>query len=163
MSCPGKLELAGRSILWGLGVLILIVAPAFRQTHWRAYCDLPTGRSAYLDIGSFPRFQWMFEHARPSDYVFGDPLLAFEMDLGDPAQVPYVTASAYTRPEQVRDVIAALQSYQVRFVFWYSDLDFREPDLSPEDNLPPLREYLRLHYHPVRAFGGSKQLLERNP
>jgi hypothetical protein len=156
--CPGRLERA-LWVLLCLGAGILFVAePVMRQKHWRAELELPTGRTAYLDASSYEEFQWVWEHARPPDYLFGDPLICFALGLGDPAQVPYVTNAAYTRPEQVRDVIDGLEKHRVRFVTWYPSLNVY--DSAEEDNLNPLRAYLRSHYHLVRLFGTSDEILE---
>lgn len=53
MRCPGWLERVMLMFLWTTGVVLSTVEPVMRQNHWRAYFDLPTGRTAYLDAGSY--------------------------------------------------------------------------------------------------------------
>jgi hypothetical protein len=158
--CPGKLERTLRVLLWAVGMVLLIAEPVMRQSHWRAQLDLPTGRTAYLDASSYDEFRWVWEHARPSDYLYGDTLMCFALGLGDPAQVPYVTASAYTRPDQVQTIIEGLERHRVRFVTWNPGLSLHSP--GKEDNLDPLRAYLRGHYHLAGVFRTSDEILERN-
>lgn len=158
--CRGRLEHMLYTTLWVGGLTLLLAEPIMRQEHWRAEVDLPTGRVAYLDASSYDEFRWVLEHAKPSDYLWGDTLICFSLGLGDPAQVPYVTTSAYTRPEQVENVIKSLEKHQVRFVSWYANLDL--PYASKKGNIEPLRAYLQQHYHLAKTFRGSSQILERN-
>jgi hypothetical protein len=42
------------------------------------------------------------------------------------------------------------------------ELDAGAHEFQPGDHLGPLRDYLRTHYHPVKAVEDSMQVLERN-
>jgi hypothetical protein len=158
--CPGRVERALLTLLWAGSLILLIAEPVIRQNHWRAYFDLPTGRTAYLDLASYEQFRWVSEQARPSDYLFGNTLMCFALCLGDPAQVPYVTTSEYTRPEQVQKVVNGLERHRVRFITWYPSLNL--PGSTGHDNLEPLRAYVRSHYHVAKTFASSEIILERN-
>jgi len=85
----------------------------------------------------------------------------FPMGLRNPAKVPYVTTTDYTRPEEVLDVVDSLEKHRVRFVLWPLDLEVRAGNPSAGDHLGPLRTYLRAHYHVVRTFSDFDQLWER--
>jgi hypothetical protein len=160
--CPGRLEWVLLRLLWAAGLLLLILEPVMRQDHWRAYFNLPTGHTAYLDLSSYPEFRWVSENARPLDYLFGDSLMCFALGLGDPAQVPYVTTTGYTRPEQVRKIVDSLERYHVRFVAWYPGLNLPDSTGRGGNNLEPLRVYISAHYHLARTFATSDVILERN-
>ena len=89
--------------------------------------------------------------------------MCFALGLGDPAQVPFVTTTEYTRPQQVHNVINGLEKHQVRFVVWYAGLNLPDSPRNSHDNLGPLRAYLRQHYHIAKSFATSDMILERNP
>jgi len=130
-----------------------------KQTHWRREIAVPTGRTAYLDAKTFDKFNWMAEHTEPGEYVFGDQLLCFALGVRDPAEIAFITNDEYTRPEQVRNLVEALQTHRAKFVLWYAGLDSSP---SSSDHLGPLRFYLRTYYHPVQRFANLDQVMERN-
>jgi hypothetical protein len=90
--------------------------------------------------------------------VGGDADLNFVFELKNPTPLPRVSANAYTRPEQVASVVAALERQHTRFVVWS---DLLEGDHGPGDNLPPLRLYLHEHYRLARQFDDGREILER--
>jgi hypothetical protein len=146
-------------------VLIMVVSrPLATQLSPRQFLDLPTGRTAFLDTVIFEKSKWMSERTHPSEYFFGDHLICFTLRLRNPARVPFLRPTDYTRPEEVADTIQGLEAHQVRFVSWYIGLD-REKDaaLHPQGNhLAPIREYLYAHYHLAQTFSNGDQIWERN-
>ena len=108
----------------------------------------------------------MFERTHPSEYFLeGDwPSLYFLLGLRDPASVPFLSNTDYTRPEQVADVVESLERHRVRFVLWSLRLDLHDPrDPAGGDHLGPLRAYLRAHYHVAKSFANGEWIWERNP
>ncbi|HLW79348.1 MAG TPA: hypothetical protein VKU44_07090, partial [Terriglobia bacterium] len=159
---PGRLERLILRMAWVSVLVLAIVEPIVRQTHWRVDVDLPTGRTAYLDAGSFDRFHWILQRARPGEFLFGDTLVCFAMGLREPAEIPFVTASDYTRPEQVANVVSSLERNQVRWVIWYRGLDLPHAYSPGGGHVAPLRAYVHSHYHVAGFFGSGDQVWERN-
>jgi hypothetical protein len=163
----GKFFLSPTNLLWVAAVAVLVVQAVIAQSDFQAYLATPAGRIAFLDVDRFEKFQWVQNHTSPGEYFFqaSDCDLYYPLGLQDPAMVPFLTASDYTRPEQVLDVVASLQKHQVRYVLWGLWLDV--PLNYPFNNsrLEPIRVYLRSHYHIVRGFGepNYEEVWERNP
>jgi hypothetical protein len=158
-----KVERAWLRLLW-VAVLVLVIArPLVTQIRWKAYLDLPTGRTAFLEPVLYEKCKWMSERTRPFDYFFGDHLISFTLRLRNVGRVPFLRPTDYTRPEEVQDAIQGLEKFQVRFVSWYSGLDHEtEAARHPEGNhLGPMREYLLKHYRIAQTFSNGDQIWER--
>ena len=132
----------------------------YRQRHWRGYLDLPTGRTAFLDPVPYEKYRWISERTHSSEPLFGDQLVSFALGLRDPAEIAFITPDDYTRPEQVTNLIQALERERVRYVLWYPDLD--SPPSAAGDHLEPLRAYLRGRYHVARVFADGDRIWDRN-
>jgi len=105
------------------------------------------------------------QRTRPSEYlleaVWAD--FYYPLRLRDPAPIPFLTTTDYTRPEQVRGTIEALETHRVRYVIWSPMLDVADPrNRGTDDHLGPLRAHLRTYYHVVKTFTGGDQVWERN-
>lgn len=151
-----------RYTVWSTALLLLVAGPVVRQARWRGCLDLPTGRTAFLRRDLYGEYGWVFRHARPSDLLFGDQLINFTMGLPDPAKIDFITPTNYTRPRQVRSLLATLQEHRVRFVVWYRGLDQTVPGDRSGDHLEPLRHYLRSHYHIAETFANYDEIWEEN-
>ena len=158
---------SSRSLLrfaWATVFLMLMVRPLVMQIRWKAYLDLPTGRTAFYDPLLYEKCKWMSQRTQPFDYFFGDHLIAFTLRLRNVGRVPFLRPTDYTRPEEVADAIREIEKFQVRFVSWYIGLD-REKEAArhPEgDHLAPIRLYLREHFHVAQTFANGDQIWERN-
>jgi hypothetical protein len=156
-----------RSLLrstWVMVLIMLMVRPLVMQIRWKAYLDLPTGRTAFFDPLLYEKCKWMSQRTQPFDYFFGDHQLAFTLRLRNVGRVPFLRPTDYTRPEEVADAIRGIEKFQVRFVSWYIGLD-REKEAArhPEGNhLAPIRLYLRERYHVAEVFANGDQIWERN-
>ena len=166
----GRFSSALTNLLWMVGAVVLVGQSVIAQTDWRAYLDTPAGRVALLDSGVCERLQWLRDRTRPGDFIFqaSDCNLYYLLGLQNPAPVSFITATGYTRPEQVQDVVEALERSQARFVLWAIWLDTPRFDSEKHFNtahLAPIRDYLRTHYHLVRNYGDPdyEQVWERNP
>jgi len=157
-----KYKRTGVRLLWVAALILAVGATVERQARWKKFLDMPTGRTASLYPASYERYQWLLQHTRPSEYFFeGDFAdMYFPLALRNPAKVPFLTNTDYTRPEQVQDVVASLERHRVRFVLWSLLLDV--PREKPAgDHLEPLREYLREHYRVAHTFSDFAQVWER--
>jgi len=162
---PAKLARTLTRLAWAGGLLGLALPAVAVQTGWKGYLEAPTGRAALLDPGQYEKYRWVLQHTHPGDFYFqaDDCDEYFLLGLQNPAEVPFVTDSAYTRPEQVQNAIEMLEEHRVRFVMWSAWLDVpRHP--GADGSAAPLRVYLRAHYHPVREFDDQyAEVWERNP
>lgn len=164
LSTVSKRQRALLRAAWVSLLLLVIARPLITQLRWKAYLDLPIGRTAFLDPVPYQKCSWMLERTKPGEYFFGDHLLSFTLRLRNSGRVPFLRPTDYTRPEEVADAIGGLEKFHVRFVSWYIGLD-REKDaaLHPEGNhLAPIREYLHEHYRLAETFANGDQMWERN-
>jgi len=166
----GKPSKALTYLLWAVGAAIFVGQSVIAQVDWRASLNTPAGRVAFQEPDVYEKFQWLRDRTRPGDYIWqaSDCSLYYLLHLQNPAPVSFVTATGYTRPEQVRDVVAALERSRPQFVLWTVWLDvprFGSRELFDFQVLAPIRAYLRAHYHLVRSFGAPdyEQVWERNP
>jgi hypothetical protein len=87
-------------------------------------------------------FTWFVRNAHPGDLLFGDVDVNFLVGLENPASVQWLERDAYTRPEQVSALVSTLERRKTRFF-----VDDEEYGRGTEDNLQPIRDYLKQHYH----------------
>ncbi len=120
--------------------------------------DSPRGSVAFLQGERYGMVEWLFRNAHPGDRLFGDPDLNFVLGLANPAEVQWVENDAFTRPEQVSNLVIALHRYPTRFLIWADIMDRS----GPGDNLQPLRDYLKEHYHVAQRFSGGVEILVDN-
>jgi hypothetical protein len=147
-------------ILWMAVLSLAIVKPIITQTRWKAYLNLPSGRTVFFDPTAYEQAKWIRDRTRPSDYFFGDQLLCFALGLRNPARVPFLRPTDYTRPEEVRDVVQALEQHRVTLVSWYRGLDAPVDDAG--NHLAPLQLYLHGHYHVEKTFLNGDKIWVRN-
>jgi hypothetical protein len=150
--------------LWVFAILLVLTEPWANQRSWHGYLDLPVGRTAFLSKEQYKKYDWMLHHTQPSEYIFDAsrlPGLYFPLDLRNPAKVPFLTTTDYTRPEQVQDVLDSLDARGVRLINWSASMDRPEDPSDAGDHLGPLRAYLRAHYHVVHTFADGDQVWER--
>jgi hypothetical protein len=178
--------------LWIVVAVAAVFQPLHVQSQQLLALDLPRGRMV-VDSTYYEEFQWLSQRTVPGDFLFTAAGLEvlYPLALRDPAEVPYVETTDYTRPERVREVVESLETDRVRFVLWdsafnantnlhskevpasairgYSRRVYRAVktllggDYRPEgDHLGPLRDYLHSHYHIAKRFPGSLEVWERN-
>jgi hypothetical protein len=134
-----------------------------QQTRARRELDLPAGRAAFQGVEVSERYRWLAQQTQPGEYFYAASIhFYFPLRLRNPAAVTFLYPTQYTRPEQVRALIAALERHRVRLVYWLPMLDL--PPGRPAragDHLPPLRDYLRLHYQVSHTFANGEYVWER--
>jgi len=148
--------------IWILALLVALGECAEREVRWHRDLNLPTGRIAMMNPVHFESVQYFLRRTRPGDYFFGDEMYNYLLDLRDPARVPYVTGSDYTRPAQVQNIIQGLKMHSVKFVLWDYELDMPPPSYGGRNHLGPLRDYLKSHYHAVKTFPDGGIVLEKD-
>ncbi len=154
---------------WSVALLGVLIQPVMTQTGLEGYLDAPTGRTAFAsttfsESGEYEKFQWVLRQTRPGEFLYNarDSDMYFLLNLRNPAPVPFVTNTDYTRPEQVARVIESLERERVRLVLWWPELDLLQEDDPPAgDHLGPLRAYLRRSYRVVKTFEDGVQVWER--
>jgi hypothetical protein len=144
--------------LTAIALVLVLVKPVVTQTRWKAMLDLPAGRTAFSDVSQYETTKWVAEREHPSDYFFGDAAICFMLSLRNPARVPFLRPSAYTRPEEVQDLLHGLEEHKVRLINWYPVLD----TTPPGDPLGPVRLYLLDHYHVAQTFSNGHKIWARN-
>lgn len=153
MDSPGWFSRAVRTIFWSAALSLALLTSLTRQVLYTPrYLDLPTGRTAFFDPDWIAHYEWFLARTRPGDYFFGSTSFNFYLRLRNPVEVPFLTSSDFTRPEQVRSTIGGLERHQVRFVLWWADLDLPDPSSPQGDHLGPIRAYLREHYRVTESF-----------
>lgn len=159
---------AGRVLsgwLWASALVLLAAEPWLRQHQWHSFLNAPAGPTVCVYPRTCEQGEWLVQRTRPSEYlleaVWAD--FYYPLRLRDPAPIPFLTTTDYTRPEQVRGTIEALETHRVRYVIWSPMLDVADPrNRGTDDHLGPLRAHLRTYYHVVKTFTGGDQVWERN-
>ncbi|HUX09359.1 MAG TPA: hypothetical protein VMW51_01875 [Terriglobia bacterium] len=159
---PGRTRGLRMKSVWILALLVALGECAEREVRWHQDLNLPTGRVAMMNREHFESVQYFLRRTRPGDYFFGDEMYNYLLDLRDPARVPYITGSDYTRPRQVRNIIEGLEDHPVQFVLWSYELEMPPPRYGGSNHLGPLHHYLESHYHAVKTFPDGTIVLERN-
>ena len=160
LSRPGR---AVRLLKMGLafGALAMALAmPVRTQTHWRAFLDLPAGRTAFHDKPQYEEYSWVLEHTHPGQFFLGMPMyLPFR--LLNPAQDGGLDTSEYTRPEQVTALVKALETHPVPLMIMPSSKKYPLRTGSPSDHLAPFRDYLCRNYDQTQTFATGDEVWER--
>lgn len=148
----GLLQKARIGAVWAIALVIAIGLTTQRRLQWKAFVTTPVGRVAVLDQTQYDEIHFLLGQTKPGEYLFGNDDLGYLLDLRNPAQVPFVTASNYTRPEQVSNVIDSLKRHPVEYVFWSPTLEMPQGESSSGNHLGPLYTYLRSNYHIAKIF-----------
>jgi hypothetical protein len=106
--------------------------------------------------------EWMATHTKPGEVVFvaDDPTLYTVLGLTNPTELPFVTATPYTRPEQIAQAVAAMAKREPKYILWNDSLDPRGD--TPEGALSPLRRLLRERFIPIKEFANGERVFARS-
>jgi hypothetical protein len=91
--------------------------------------------------------RWFGWRTRPGDSFFDNPGVAFDLNLESAGPLDYVTTGEFTRPEQVGELVSAMEKHRTQYVFLYPQL---YGPFHDGDNLGPFRNYVYKNYHLVR-------------
>lgn len=118
----------------------------------------------------WPALQYLEDHTQPGEYVFCFqycPSYYFLDEARDPTRYSLLTYN-YNTEAQFRETIRAIQTHKVKYVVWQTGPAIEEVYrlLPGADKRPPygfiVDDYLRSHYHEVKAFSDGMQVWERN-
>ncbi len=147
-----------RILLWSMALALVLFLPIRRQLHWRAYLDLPTDRTAFVDPSDYEKTKWFSGQTHAGETFFSDLQLSFALALDNPAPLDCVTPYEFTRPEQVDAVVRALADRRTPLIFLYPEL---YTPREAGDNLAPFRRYVYQNYHLAKVYP-SGQVWARN-
>ena len=152
---PRSAVLALAALLLSAAMLPLGAQPPAEVNLAQGVRDLASGamsRTAFLNREAYDRYCWAASQTQPSDFFFGGlfPDFYFILQLRNPGPVAFITPYEYTRPEEVQALLAGLEQHHVKTLLWTPALDV--PTSSQGDHLPPLRLYIRQHYHVSSTF-----------
>lgn len=148
----GRFQRIRVAAVWAFALVLAMGITIEGRLRWRGYVTTPVGKVAILNHVQYDEINFLLRKTKPGEYLFGNTGLGYLLGLRDPARVPFVTASDYTRPEQVSDVINGLKNHQVQYVFWSSTLDSAQEGPRSSNHLGPLGAYLNSHYHIAKIF-----------
>ena len=148
--------------MWSAACMGLIVLAVRTQTRTNLTVPTPSGNVAVVipnnSAKSMAASAWLAAHTQPGDSVFvaDDPTLYTLLGLTNPTELPFITATAYTRPEQIVKALADLASRKPRYILWGDNLD---PSRDAQgDALPPLRSFLRERFAVVKEFPNGERI-----
>ena len=159
LSRTGKIAGKLQTVLGVAAVLVAVATPVHYQTRWRAYLDLPAGRTAFSDAAQYEEYRWLLAHTHPGQYFFGMPPMYLPFHLLNPTAVVVFDTSDYTRPEQVAAGIQALEDHPVPMIVLRGPIDDSSP--LPSDHTGPFRKYVHENYRVTRTFSNGDVVWER--
>jgi hypothetical protein len=156
---PGRIASRLKVMLGGLAVAVAIAASIYNQTRWRAYLDLPAGRTAFWYPVDYDEYRWLVAHTHPGQYFFGAQPMYVPLHLLNPTAVEGFDPSEYTRPEWVLAGVQALRMHLVPLIILRGSDSYLRDTGSP--HLDPFRNYLRQNYRLTRTFPNGDDVWER--
>ncbi len=142
----------GRPLMSLAAVILIFLAgiQIYRTQYFWKYeiLDMPTGRVATLMGEVADKYSWLLDNTKPGEFIYEaqTSFVYFPLQLGNPTGIGQVWPSEYTRPEQVQEVIIALQNQPPPIILWEKDYSKAPQDRAPGDPLSPLYEYLNANY-----------------
>jgi len=145
---------------FGFASTCVVVALSFGLCIWgqfRSYppiAELPTGSVVFPSDVAGERYRWLNENTVPGDLVF-EPyrsVVNFPLSVQNPTSFSFLRNSNYTPPEHVAKVIEQLNSKPPKFILWDGSWSLEPSQREPGDNLAPLYDHLRRHYHLRQPF-----------
>jgi hypothetical protein len=158
---PGKIVAVLRVFLGSAAVATMIAIPARVQIRPPGYLDLPSGRAAIFEPALYDEYRWLLANTQPGQFFFGLPPLHFAFHLRNAAAIEGVTASEYTRPEQVVALVESLESHQTPMLVLTRSREYIWVKDSPSDHLGPFRAYVSRNYQITKTFSTGDEVWQR--
>lgn len=158
---PGKFAGRLKAVLGGLAVGLAIAASIYTQTRWRAYLDLPAGRTAFSDRVAWDEYRWMLAHTHPGQYFFGMPPMLVPLHLVNPTAVEGFDTSEYTRPEWVVAGVQALQMHPPPMMVLNNGRHYLLSPHPPSDHAGPFRDFWIQNYRLTKTFPNGDEVWEK--
>jgi hypothetical protein len=152
--------------IWTVAIVGILALAIRTQTRTSLIVSAPSGKVAVIipdnSSKSMAAAEWMATHTKPGEVVFvaDDPTLYTVLGLTNPTELPFVTATPYTRPEQIAQAVAAMAKREPKYILWNDSLDPRGD--TPEGALSPLRRLLRERFIPIKEFANGERVFARS-
>ena len=160
LSRPGRIPTLLRLAL-SLGAIgLALVLPVRTQTHWRAFLDLPAGRTAFFDQSQYDEYTWVLHHTQPGQFFFRVPMYV-PLHLVNPAPFDALDTSEYTRPEQVAALVQSLETHSVPLMILPSGTKYPRATGLPSDHLGSFWDYLCRNYRLTQTFATGDEVWEK--
>ncbi|HUN86880.1 MAG TPA: hypothetical protein VMU48_21050 [Terracidiphilus sp.] len=154
--CKRKRMISGIVVVVSIMGIIEMARGAVRSSE---RFQSPLGVVIFQDRQLYEEYAWVAGESHPGDRLFGDVNFNFLLNLENPAKVQWVESDAYTRPEQVDDLLRSLKRQRTRFIVWYEEVP-ESP--GPGDVLLPFRAYVKQNYHLAKSFDDGIEILIAN-
>ena len=160
LSGPGRVTRWLKMGLVFAAIGMVLVASVVNQTRWRAFLDLPAGRTAFHDKLQYEEYGWVLQHTHPRQFFLGVPMY-FPFHVQNPSPTDGYETSEYTRPEQVTELLQALKTHFVPLMILPSAKQYPRRTGLPSDHLGPFRNYLCRNYSLTRTLATGDEVWER--
>jgi hypothetical protein len=143
----------------GAGVgLVALMLPLAAQTHQGTRVRLPAGYVLFPSDAD--EAAWLAGHTRPGDAFLEVSNLRYYVafQLRNPGPADLLSGAQVTRPAWVAETIDGLDRTQTQYILWTPRLGNGPAD----DNLEPLRVYMRQKYRRAVVFRGGDEIWERS-
>jgi hypothetical protein len=154
----------GPKIMFALAAIALVFAiePTIHtQLRHNAYLNLPAGRVAFPDPAIYQEYSWVLEHTHPRQFFFGMPPFYTPFHLRNPSATVSIETTEYTRPEQVAELVQALESHPVPLLILNKSREFLRPAKSSADHADPFRAYVLKNYRLILSFPSGDDVWEK--
>jgi hypothetical protein len=156
----GMLKTPAVTVLWIVVAAIAIQQISSAHRHQNVILTLPAGNVA-LSEQSYEKMHWLQMHTTPGESFFQAdwPAVYVPLNLRNPVFADMIFSGKETRPEDIASAMRQLEATHTRYILWAPVLDAIVPS---QDNVTPLRNYLRNHYSPVHTFYNGETVWERD-
>ena len=110
---PGKAQACRQGDPWSGGNYACRRAAVALPTALEGVPEFPAGRMAFDNPDLYEEYSWVLANTNPGQYFFGLPPLYTPFRMRNPSAIEGVEGTEYTRPEQVAELIRALESHPV--------------------------------------------------
>jgi hypothetical protein len=161
LSRPGGILKVAKYGITLLSLGLVFVMAVNTQLRRRFDLALPAGRTAFIDRDVYDEYQWVRTNTHPGEYFWGMPPFYVHFHLQNPAPVGGVGSTEYTRPEQVAEVVQALDTHSTPLIILASENSYPLDVKDPSNHAAPFLAYQRTHYRLTKTFMGGDEGWER--
>ena len=158
---PTRVFAVVRMTLATAAAALAVAAAVQNQVRPKTCLDLPAGRMAFVDSTVIEEYRWVLTHTHPAQFFWGMPPLYVPFHLQNPAAIESLDTSEYTRPEDIAEVLRALQQHQVPIIILPSESRYPLTVNSPSNHAMAFVTYLHANYQLSRTFATGDELWEK--
>jgi hypothetical protein len=162
ISTTGKTQRYAVTLVW-IGVVCMALELTWsRHRHEYLVAEFPAGVAAVAP-GVYEKLHWITGHTQPGQFLFQTTAQTFylPLELRNPVYAETIAPDEQTRPEYVERTIQELEIKKVHYLLWSPEMNHVDLGSRSEDNLGPLRAYVRNQYNRVQVFSDQEEVLER--